>query len=200
MPSPNLNPEWVLSKSSSDKKIQPLERELTAAATRLWPRVQAHACRELSNKNSDDGIALAAEVWEGVLQSVAKTVARRNRRAPGIVDLDAYLFGVFHHRFNRALKKERRRQETIELVPSTRDLEQLPGAHDAQSPRNVERSLQVKEVVRNMDDWTRRVWTAKQYGYSWREIAEQVGLSEQAAKARFHNALRKLAARLRYGK
>jgi len=195
-----LNPEWVLSKRSSDKKIQPLERELTAAATRLWPRVQAHACRELSNKNLADGIALAAEVWEGVLQSVAKTVARRNRRAPGIVDLDAYLFGVFHHRFNRALKKERRRQETIELVPSTRDLEQLPGAHDAQSPRNLERSLQVNEVVRNMDDWTRRVWTAKQYGYSWREIAEQIGLSEQAAKARFHNALRKLAARLRYGK
>jgi RNA polymerase sigma factor (sigma-70 family) len=200
MPSPELNPEWVLSKRSSDKKIQPLERELTAAATRLWPRVQAHACRELSNKNLADGIALAAEVWEGVLQSVAKTVARRNRRAPGIVDLDAYLFGVFHHRFNRALKKERRRQETIELVPSTRDLEQLPGAHDAQSPRNLERSLQVNEVVRNMDDWTRRVWTAKQYGYSWREIAEQIGLSEQAAKARFHNALRKLAARLRYGK
>jgi len=51
-----------------------------------------------------------------------------------------------------------------------------------------------------MDDWTRRVWAAKQYGYTWREIAEYIGLSEQAAKARFHNALRKLAARLRYGK
>jgi RNA polymerase sigma factor (sigma-70 family) len=143
---------------------------------------------------------LAAEVWEGVLQSVARTVQRRNGTGPSIVDLDAYLFGVFHHRFNRALKRERRRQETIELVPSTRDLEQLPGAHDAQSSRNVERSLQVKEVVQKMDDWTRRVWTAKQYGYSWGEIGEHVGLSEQTAKARFHNALRKLAARLRYGK
>jgi len=200
MPSPELNPEWDLSKTSSDKKAQALETELISAASRLWPRVQAHARRELANKNSDDGIALAAEVWEGVLQSVARTVQRRNGTGPSIVDLDAYLFGVFHHRFNRALKKERRRQETIELVPSTRDLEQLPGAHDAKSPRNVERSLQVEEVVRNMDDWTRRVWTAKQYGYSWREIAEQIGLSEQAAKARFHNALRKLAARLRYGK
>ena len=199
MPSPDLNPEWVLSKSSSDKKIQPLEAELISAATRLWPHVQAYTRRELANRNTDDGIALAAEVWEGVLQSVARTV-QRNGRGAGIVDLDAYLFGVFHHRFNRALKKERRRQETIELVPSTRDLEQLPGAHDAQSPRNVERSLQVKEVVQNMDDWTRRVWAAKQYGYTWREIAEYMGLSEQVAKARFHNALRKLAARLRYGK
>ena len=200
MPSPDLNPEWVLLKSSSDKKIQPLEAELISAATRLWPHVQAYTRRELANRNTDDGIALAAEVWENVLQSVARTLQRPNGRGSGIVDLDAYLFGVFHHRFNRALKKERRRQETIELVPSTGDLEQLPGAHDVQSPRNVERSLQVKEVVQNMDDWTRRVWAAKQYGYTWREIAEYTGLSEQAAKARFHNALRKLAARLRYGK
>src|SRR3974390_626123 len=200
MPSPDLNPEWVLSKSSSDNNAQPLETELISAASRLWPRVQAHARRELVNKNSEDGIALAAEVWEGVLQSVARTVQRRNGREPGIVDLDAYLFGVFHHRFNRALKKERRRQETIELVPSTRDLEQLPGAQDAKSSRDLEHSIQVKEIVQNMDDWTRRVWAAKQYGYSWREIAEYVGLGEQAAKARFHNALRKLAARLGYGK
>ena len=200
MPSPDLNPEWVLSKSSLDKKTQPHETELISAASRLWPRIQAHARRELANKNPDDGVALAAEVWENVLQSVARTVQRRNGRGSGIVDLDAYLFGVFHHRFNRALKKERRRQETIELVPSTHDLEQLPGARDAQSAHSVERSLQVKEVVQNMDDWTRRVWTAKQYGYSWREIAEHVGLSEQTAKARFHNALRKLAARLGYGK
>jgi RNA polymerase sigma factor (sigma-70 family) len=199
MPSPNLSPEWVLSKSSSEKKTQLVEAELISAATRLWPRVQAHARRELASKNSEDGVALAAEVWEGVLQSVAKTLQRSIGKGPGIVDLEAYLFGIFHHRFNRVLKKERRRQEAIELLPSTHDLEQLPGAHDAKSPRNIERSLQVKEVVQNMDDWTRRVWTAKQCGYSWREIAEDVGLSEQTAKARFHNALRKLASRLGYG-
>ena len=200
MPSPDLNPDWVLSKSSSDKKTQPLERELISAASRLWPRVQAHARRELVNKNSDDGIALAAEVWEGVLQSVAKSVQRRNGSGPAIVDLDAYLFGVFHHRFNRALKKERRRQETIELLPSTRDLELLPGARDSKPQHDLEQSIQVKQVVHNMDDWTRRVWIAKTYGYSWREIAKHAGVSEQTAKARFHNALRKLAARLRHGK
>jgi RNA polymerase sigma factor (sigma-70 family) len=200
MPSPDLSPEWVLSKSFSDKKAQPLETELISAASRLWPRVQAHARRELANRNSDDGIALAAEVWEGVLQSVARTVQRRNGTGPSIADLDAYLFGVFHHRFNRTLKKERRRQETIELIPSTRDLELLPGARDSKSQHDLEQSIQVKEVVHNMDDWTRRVWIAKTYGYSWREIAEHVGLSEPTAKARFHNALRKLAARLRYGK
>ena len=125
MPSPDLTPDWVLSNRSSENEAQPLQNdaELTAVASRLWPRVQAHARRELAKRNSDDGVVLAAEVWEGVLQSVSKTLQRRNGKGPGIVDLEAYLFGVFHHRFNRALKKERRRQETIELVPSTRDLE-----------------------------------------------------------------------------
>jgi RNA polymerase sigma factor (sigma-70 family) len=202
MPSPELNPDWVLSSSSSETKAQPLhpDNELISVASRLWPRVQAHARRELAKKNSDETVAFAAEVWEGVLQSVSKTLQRRNGKGSGIVDLEAYLFGVFHHRFNRALKKERRRQETIELVPSSGDLEQLLGARDLNSARDLELSIQVKEVVQNMDDWTRRAWAAKVYGYTWREIAEHMGLNEHQAKLRFGYALRKLAVRLGFGK
>ncbi len=202
MPSPELNPDWVLSSNSPNNKAQPLDHndELITVAGRLWPRVQAHARRELANKNPDDSVALAAEVWEGVLQSVSKTRQRRNGKGAEILDLEAYLFGAFHHRFNRVLKKERRRQATIELVASSHDLEQLPGARDLKSSRELEHSIQVREVVQNMDGWTRKIWTARQYGYSWREIAEYVGLGEQAAKVRFHHALRRLAARLGYGK
>ena len=176
------------------------EDELKAVASRLWPRVQAHARRELGNKNPDDGVALAAEVWEGVLQSVSKTLQRRNETSQGIVDPEAYLFGAFLHRFNRALKRERRRPETIELVPSTRELEQLPGALDLKSARDLERSIQVKEAIENMDDWTRKVFAARVYGYSWREIAELHGLTEHKAKLRFRYALGRLAARLGHGK
>ena len=174
--------------------------ELNAVASRLWPRVQIHARRELTNKNPDDSVALATEVWEGVLQSVSKTLQRRKGSTAGIVDLDAYLFGVFLHRFNRALKRERRRQEMIELVPSGRDLEQLPGARDLKSAHDLERSIQVKEAIESMDDWTRKVFAARVYGYSWKEIAERQGLSVQKAKLRFGNALRRLADRLRYRK
>ena len=135
MPSPELNPDWVLSSNSPNNKAHPLDHndELITVASRLWPRVQAHARRALANKDSDDSVALAAEVWEGVLQSVSKTRQRRNGKGAEILDLEAYLFGAFHHRFNRALKKERRRQATIELVASSHDLEQLPGARDLKS-------------------------------------------------------------------
>jgi len=200
--SPEFSPEWVLSSSPSGTNAQSVrgDQELIAVASRLWPRVQAHARRELTNKNPDESAALAAEVWESVLQSVSRTLRRHNGKSSGIVDLEAYLFGVFHHRFNRALKKERRRQETIELVSSNRDLEQLPGARDLKSARDLELSVQVKEVIQNMDDWTRRAWAAKVYGYTWREIAGHMGLSEHQAKLRFGYALRKLAARLGYHK
>jgi RNA polymerase sigma factor (sigma-70 family) len=202
MSSPESSPEWIVSSSSSETNGHALntDKELIAVASRLWPRVQIHARRELANWNPDDSVALATEVWEGVLQSVSKTLQRRKGSSSGIVDLDAYLFGVFLHRFNRALKRERRRQETIELVPSGLDLEQLSGARDLKSAHDLERSIQVKEAIENMDDWTRKVFAARVYGYSWKEIAERQGLSVQKAKLRFGNALRRLADRLRYRK
>jgi DNA-directed RNA polymerase specialized sigma24 family protein len=112
------------------------------------------------------------------------------------VDLEAYLAGAFYHRFNRLVRKERRRQLAIELVPFSQDLEQFPGALDANAEHDLDRIVQVKEAVENMDDWTREVWTARQYGYSWKEIAEHMGLSEPQAKLRFQYAIRRLRDRL----
>src|SRR5271165_916845 len=202
MPSQDLGPEWIISNRSSEVEPRPLHHddELITVARKMWPGVQAHALREAKTRQFGETVALATEVWERVLQSVSKTRERLDGKGSGIVDLEAYLFGVFHHRFNRALKKERRRQETIELVPSSRDLEQLPGARDLKSARDLELSIQVKEVIQNMDDWTRRAWAAKVYGYTWKEIGEHMGLSEHQAKLRFGYALRKLAERLGFGK
>jgi RNA polymerase sigma factor (sigma-70 family) len=202
MSSPESSPEWIVSRSSSETNAQPssTDEELIAVAKRLWSRVQAHARKELPRWNPDDSVALATDVWEGVLVSVSKTLQRQNRSTSQIADLDAYLFGVFLHRFNRALKRERRTQETIELVASSRELEQLEGARDVKAASALERSIQVKQAIENMDAWTREVFTARLYGYSWREIAEHHGLTVATAKLRFKNALGKLADRLRRGK
>src|SRR6202167_3161393 len=190
MSSRELNPEWVL--SSFVPPIVPLQHEITeliAVARRLWPSVQAHAYREQPGKSSDEALAFASEVWEGVLRSVAKTIKRSSGRNWKIRDMEAYLFGAFHHRFNRALKKERRRREIIQHFPSTGDLERLRQAHDSKVVHDLEQSIQVNEAVRRMDEWTRKVWAARQYGYSWREIAIHLGLTEPQAKLRFRYAI-----------
>lgn len=197
MSSPELGPEWVLSSfTSNDPDTRYELDQLIAAARRLWPRIQAHAMREQTHKSSDDAIATATDVWEDVLQSVAKTLLRLNGRGSTVRDLDAYLFGVFHHRFNRALRKERKRAEFIRNVASGRDLETLTQAHDSRAMRDVERSIQVNEAIQHMDDWTRRVWASRQYGYSWREIAIFFGLTEPQAKLRFRYAIGRLRAKL----
>ena len=134
MSSRELSPEWVLSSFIPPIAAPQHEiSELIVVARRLWPRVQAHAHREQPGKSSDEALDFASEVWEGVLRSVAKTIQRSNGRNWRIKNMEAYLFGAFHHRFNRALKKERRRLQTIQHLPSSRDLERLRQAHDSKA-------------------------------------------------------------------
>ena len=199
MSSRELRPEWVL--SSFIPPIAAPQHEITeliAVARRLWPSVQAHAHREQPGKSSDEALDFASEVWEGVLRSVAKTIQRSKGRDWRIRNIEAYLFGAFHHRFNRALKKERRRLQTIQHLPTSPDLERLGQAHDSKAVRDLEQSIQLREAVRNMDEWTRKVWVARQYGYSWREIASHLRLTEPQAKLRFRYAVGRL--RTRFGR
>ncbi len=198
MSSRELGPEWVLSAFLANAEAwgQDDVSELAIVARRLWPRVQAHARKELTNKTSDDAMALATDVWESVLRSVAKTMCRSNGKGRPILNLEAYLFGAFHHRFNRSLRRERRRREMVEYLPLGRDLERLRHAHDSKAVADLDRSIQVKETIENMDDWTRNVWMARQAGYSWKEIAKRLRLTEPQAKLRFRYALGRLRARL----
>src|SRR6202171_4229064 len=167
MSSRELSPEWVLASFIPPIAAPQHEiSELIVLARRLWPRVQAHAYREQPGKNSDEALAFASEVWEGVLRSVAKTIQRSNGKNWRIKNMEAYLFGAFHHRFNRALKKERRRLQMMQHLPSSHDLERLRQAHASKAVRDLEQSIQLKQAVRNMDEWTRKVWAARPYGYS----------------------------------
>jgi RNA polymerase sigma factor (sigma-70 family) len=194
MQKPDPYGEWVILGSSQGKgdSPQPIDEELLAAAREAWPRVLAHARRELADKGlGPDKTTLAADVWEGVLRSVSRTFQRRRDDRTAVSDLQSYLIGIFHHRFNRVLKKERRRLDTIEFVPSTVELEKLAGARDTQWVSDLEGAITVKQVISHMDEWTRRVWSARQYGYSWKEISRRLGLSEQQTKMRFRRGLEK---------
>ena len=172
MSSQEVGPEWILSSfTPPSPRTQDNINELVAVARRLWPRIQAHAVREQPQKSPDDAITIASDVWESTLQSVGKTIVRSNGRGIQIRDLDAYLFGIFIHRFNRALRKERKRREMFQYFPSTRQLEVLRQAHDSKAARDIEQSALAKEAVQNLDEWPRKVWIARKYGYSFPEIA-----------------------------
>ena len=198
MQKPDPYGEWAIPgpEKGKDTGSSPAQEALLAAAREAWPHVLAHARRTLAGQGPDsENTALAAEVWEGVLRSVSRALQRKKDQQP-IADLNAYLIGAFHHRFNRVLKRERRRLETIELVPSTQDLERMESARDIQWVADLERAITIREIVDRMDEWTRRVWKARQLGYSWKEIAEHLGLNQPQAKMRFRYGLEKTRDRL----
>ena len=186
--------EWAIlgSKQGEDSTSYSIDEELLAAARDAWPHVLAHARRESGDEVLGlDRTTLAADVWESVLRSVSKTRQRKGTEQPPITDLQAYLIGAFHHRFNRVLKREHKRLRTIESVASTVDLERFEGARDSGWASELEHAIAVKQIIGHMDEWTKRVWSARQYGYSWREISSRLGLNEQQTKMRFHRGLEK---------
>src|SRR6266851_4722034 len=187
--------EWVLLGTKQGPGGPPLavDEELLAAARAAWPRVLAHVRGELFDKElGPERTALAADIWDRVLRSVAKTRQRNKDHRPPISDLQSYLIGVFHHRFNRLLTKEQRRAETIELVSSVLDLERFEAALDTEWAEQLERSIAVRQITDRMDAWTKKVWEARQYEYTWKEIASWLGITEQQAKMKFRYNLEKI--------
>jgi DNA-directed RNA polymerase specialized sigma24 family protein len=194
MEKPDPYGEWVLHQNSdaSDSAVEAVDQALVAAARAAWPRALAHAKLELRSKNSEaESEALAAEVWESVLKSVAKALQRNREKGSPIANLEGYLFAAFHHRFNRFLKSEQRRDDAVELVASSMDFDQIASAQDTRWASELETAIAVKEVIRHMDGWTRKIWQARQYGYSWKEISKWLGITEQQAKMKFRYGLGK---------
>src|ERR1700676_5499022 len=175
MPAPEPGPEWVLS-GTSPHSDSATESELAKPARSAWPKALAHV-RQVQSRNpfDDDGI-LVAEVWESVLQSVCRTLDRMNGRRGEIRDLEAYLLGSFYHRLSRALKKEERREETIRLVSSVQELEVLGAPSHAERHQDIEGAVHTREILDRMDTWSRKVWIAREYGYSWKQIGQVLGI------------------------
>jgi len=195
MDKPDPYGEWALLETKQGPGGQPLaiDEDLLAAAREAWPHVLAHVRGELFDKESGpERTALAADIWDRVLRSVAKTRQRNRDHRPPISDLESYLIGVFHHRFNRLLKKEQKRAETIEVVSSAVDLERFEAALDTEWAEQLERAIAVRQITDRMDGWTKKVWQARQYGYSWREISGWLGVTEQQAKMKFQYNLDKI--------
>jgi len=197
MPSDNPGPNWIISCLPTSTRDN-VPDELLRSARRVWPRVHAHAKREFGNTQDDpENATLAAEVWEGVLQSIARSIKRLRVSCTGIANMDSYLIGAFEHRFNRTRLRQRRREQTIQLVASVGELDALAKRRNLRMSADIEDHILAKEVFSLMDRWLKRVWTARQYGYSWKEIAGYLGTQEGRAKMKFKGKLSSLRALLR---
>jgi len=198
MPAPEPGPEWVLS-GVNPRSDSATENELLKAARSAWPKALAHVRRVQSQDPFDDEGILVTEVWEGVLQSVSGTLDRMNGRRGEIGDLEAYLLGSFYHRLSRAIKKEQRREKTIHLASSVEELELL-GTASHSKEHDIEGTLHAQEILDRMDAWSRKVWVAREYGYTWKHIGRVLGIPGDSVMLRFRRRMKILRARLSGGR
>ena len=140
--------------------------------------------------------SLATEVWEELLRSVLRTMRRRGH-LQDVADLEAYLMGAFRHRFHRELLRERRSREKVLQPESVEKLENLGKIQDWKPVERLERELQVQQTLKLLDPWTRRVWNYIKYGYSIKEIAQRLGLTEFQVEFRYRRSLARLRDYLR---
>jgi len=198
MPSDDRGPNWIISGFPPSSNDDSIPNELRLSARRVWPRVHAQAKRELGRMQGDpENATLAAEVWEGMLQSIARSIHRLRVSCTEIANMDSYLIGAFRHRFNRTRYRQQRREQTIRLVASVGELDALARSRSPHPSVDFENQILAREVFGQMDPWLKRVWTARQYGYSWKEIAEFLGTGEERAKVKFRYKLSMLRIRLR---
>jgi DNA-directed RNA polymerase specialized sigma24 family protein len=191
--------EWVIRKlqqeAGGDAHFFPAE-VLTAARV-VWSRIPALVAREIKREGSlREAEALAAEIWEGVLRSVSRAIGRNGNYASSIRDPEAYLLVAFQHRFRRFQKAEHGRRDRFPAASTSLDLGVVESARDATWILELERAITVRQIIDRMDPWTKKAWQARQFGYSWKEIAAWSGLSEQAAKKKFAYGLEKTRQRI----
>jgi hypothetical protein len=191
--------EWVLQKVQQETGVNqaPIPEEVLAAARATWPRIVIHATREFERQGSNlEAVALAADIWEAVLRSVARALQRKGRYASSIEDLESYLLTAFRHRFHRYLKTEQERHEFSQSVSGPLKLDLLETTQNAEWVSQLERKIAVRQVTDRMDGWTKKVWQARQYGYSWKEISTWLGITEHQAKMKFQYGVEKTRASL----
>jgi DNA-directed RNA polymerase specialized sigma24 family protein len=185
---PNLGPEWIIAGADDEARNRSESHERLLDAARVaWPNVLTHA--RLTNVT--DYECLAVEVWEELLRSVLRTM-RRLGHLHHVTNLEAYLIGAFRHRFHREILKDRHYRQTVLLPDSVEELERLGRIQDWKPVERLERELQVQQTLKRMDLWTRRVWSYVKYGYSIKEIARRLDLTEFQVEFRYRRRLARL--------
>ncbi len=180
-------PEWVLQQDSMEGCA--VAEQVRLAARDTWPFVRNRALKALSNRPwIQDHLTFVSEIWEGILRA---TCVRMREDHVEVQDLRAYLVGAFNRRFAGALMKAQEHRNVLEFVPLD-GMEEFDPATDEQWAKNLQRDIEIKNIMARMDEWTQNVWGLRRYGYSWKEIARVFRLDEEQTRLRYTYALDKI--------
>lgn len=172
---PEKGPLWW--DRDSDRMGRPIRADVRQAAHEIWPQ----ACSQARAVLGDD--ADAAELMEASVDRVSHYL---NRQAAPL--FSANVAGLLTTAFRRQLQKRWLKQQRLELVGGTGDLEERYYGPDWS--RDVERALDLKKIIHRLSQRGNRILLRRRDGIDWRSIGEELGISEQTAQNSFWREVR----------
>lgn len=161
-----------------------IDGEVYAAALTLWPRLAGLAA-------STDPAAT-----HRLLMKACAQVTRKRAGAPeAIVNLPAYLYRTWQRLVLDELEKENGHRRLEAQLAADVAATHAP----AQSTAELEQRILLQQIIKHMDAWTRRVFEYLTLGFSYDEIAAELGGNGHAIRVKYDRQLKALAQRLNRG-
>ncbi|MFN0112906.1 MAG: hypothetical protein ACKVZH_28940 [Blastocatellia bacterium] len=156
-----------------------IDSQVHETAQTLWPKAE---------RDSQQTLHDTATGWR-LLMKASALVTRKLATSPDTIsNLKGYLYRTWQRLLLEELEKEtlhRRIEE--DLATETNDNQ------PANSVRQLDRQILLKEIIARMDDWTRRVFEYQTLGFTFDEIARELGGNGHAIRVRYDRQIKLLA-------
>lgn len=160
-----------------------IDSDVYAAAHALWPRLAGLAA--LTNHDP-------AATHRLLMKACAQVSRKRANLPEAIANLPAYLYRTWQRLVLDELEKENGHRR-LEAALATDAAEIHAHAH---STTELEQRILLQQIIHQMDDWTRRVFEYLTLGFSYDEIAAQMGGNGHAIRVKYDRHVKALAQRL----
>lgn len=174
---------WAIGEQAFEDEFGPIERPVYEAGQQLWPRLESHARQTLG-----DGAA-----GQRLLMKACALVTRKYRENPAAIqNLPAYL----HRTWQRLVLAELEKLNGHRRLAAQLVAEETAAQTWRQTSAELDRRILLQQIIGQMDDWTRRVFEYLTLGFTYDEIAAQMGGNGHALRMRFDRQIKQLTKRL----
>lgn len=170
--------------SPVDRLGRPISPLVVDAAEEIGRRAIGHAEKLLIDP------AVAAGLLEEAAATVSRALAsKKHCTQTGVQDLPSYLFRAFIRRVDKIKKKQLNQVDDVPVAT-------LGSANSTDPQADLEMKILVDELLTRCDPVTQEMFYRRIQGFSWKEIGRSYGISKDAAKSRFSQALRRIRQKL----
>ncbi len=160
-----------------------IDRHVYEAALLLWPQIENQSLQML--RDAADG--------QRLLMKASALVTRKHTETPdAITNLPAYLYQTWRRLALEEVEKQNLHRQ-IEETQFAATIEAHPTSHAA---NELDRRILLQQIMARMDDWTRRVFEYQTLGFTFDEIAEELGSNGHSIRMRYDRQIKQLAKQL----